>query len=263
VPASATEHGRFLPLSLFGLGLVEAIPDEDIDAAADPDDRDGDGISGRAARGADGRVTRFGRKADVATIEEFTRSALRLEMGLTNRAGDRDLVNGAAPPAGTDPVAEPEIDDRVVALLTDFARLLAPPAPAPPHSRRHADTLAAGRRLFEKVGCTRCHTPAMRTGRSSVPALHRKTVQLYSDLLLHDLGPGLANVCAADAAPQELRTSMLMGLQHRRFYLHDGRARDLREAILAHGGEAHRVRDAFARLPWLQQEYVILFLRSL
>jgi CxxC motif-containing protein (DUF1111 family) len=263
VPASATEHARFLPPILFGLGLVEAIPEETIEAGADPDDRDGDGISGRAARGVDGHLTRFGRKADHATIEEFTRSALRLEMGLTNRAGDRDLVNGAAPPPGTDPATEPEVDDGTVELLADFVRLLAPPAPAPPLSPAQADTLAAGRRLFDRVGCARCHTPVMRTGPSSVAAASRKTVQLYSDLLVHDLGPDLANVCAHDAAPQELRTSMLMGLQHRRFYLHDGRARDLREAILAHGGEAQRVRDAFARLPWLQQQYVILFLQSL
>jgi CxxC motif-containing protein (DUF1111 family) len=262
-PASATEHGRFLPPFLFGLGLVEAIPDDVITAAADPDDADGDGISGRAARGPDGRLTRFGRKADVATIEDFTRSALLLEMGLTSRASDRDLVSGAAPPPGTDPVAEPEVDDRTVELLADFARFLVPPAAAPPRSREQADTLAAGQRLFEKLGCTGCHTPALRTGASDVAALSHKTVQLYSDLLLHDMGAGLANVCAHDAAPRELRTSMLMGLQHREFYLHDGRALDLREAILAHGGEAKPVRDAFARLPWLMQEYMIIFLRSL
>jgi CxxC motif-containing protein (DUF1111 family) len=262
-PHSATEHGRFLPPMLFGLGLVEAIPDRVIEAGADPDDRNGDGISGRAAHGPDGRLTRFGRKADFATIEEFTRSALLLEMGLTSRASDHDRVNGAAPPPGTDPVAEPEVDDRTVALLAEFTRLLTPPSPAPPRSRAQADTLTDGRRLFEQVGCARCHTRTMRTGASEVPALHHRTVQLYSDLLLHDLGPGLANVCAYDAAPQELRTSMLMGLQHRDFYLHDGRAQDLREAILAHGGEAARVRDAFARLPWLAQERVISFLRSL
>ncbi|HEX6133967.1 MAG TPA: di-heme oxidoredictase family protein [Longimicrobiales bacterium] len=262
-PASASEHGRFLPTFLFGLGLVEAIPEDVITARADPDDRDGDGISGRAALGPDGRLARFGRKADVATLEDFTRSALRLEMGLTTRADERDLVNGAPAPSGTDPAPEPEVDSAVVTLLTDFVRFLAPTAPAAPRSPAQTDSVARGRRLFENVGCTQCHTPTMQTGSHAVPALSRRTVQLYSDLLLHDLGPGLANVCAFDADPTELRTAMLMGLQHRSFYLHDGRAIDLRDAILAHGGEARAIRDRFARLPWLQQEYVLIFLRSL
>lgn len=263
IPSSATDTGRFLPPFLFGLGLIESIPEDAITERADPDDRDGDGISGRAARGPDGRLTRFGRKADVATIEEFTRSALRLEMGLTTRSNERDLVNGAAVPPGVDPAAEPEVDAATVDLLADFVRFLAPPAAAPPRSAAHADTLARGRRLFDQLGCARCHTPAMRTGSHDKPALSRKTVNLYSDLLLHDMGPSLANVCAHDAAPRELRTTALMGLGHRQFYLHDGRAMDLREAILAHGGEAQAARDAFARLGWLRQEYLVIFLRPL
>lgn len=261
-PPGATETGRFLPTFLFGLGLIEAIPEATIAAAADPDDRNGDGISGRAPKTADGWLARFGRKGDVTTIEEFTRSALRMEMGLTSDH-EPDLVNGSVPPPGTDPVAEPEVDDETVALLTDFSRFLAPLAHAPPRSPDHADTLAAGRQLFENVGCTGCHTPSMRTGRHEVEALSRRTVQLYSDLLLHDMGPELANVCAHDAAPAELRTAILTGLQHRRFFLHDGRAFDLREAIAAHGGEGAASRDAFERLPWLLQEYIIMFLQSL
>ena len=263
IPRGATDTGRFLPPFLFGLGLVESIPDETIVERADPDDRDGDGISGRAARGPTGQVTRFGRKADFATIEEFTRGALKLEMGLTNRAGDVDLVNGRPAPVGTDPTADPEVDSATVALLTDFVRFLAPSAPAPPRSAAQADTLRRGRRLFEQAGCTGCHTPAMRTGTHPVAGLSRKTVSLYSDLLLHGMGPRLANVCARDAAPQELRTTPLMGLGHRRFFLHDGRAIDLREAILEHGGEAQAARDTFARLPYLMQEFVVIFLRSL
>lgn len=263
IPSSATDTGLFLPPFLYGLGLVESIPDDDISDGADADDRDGDGISGRAARGTDGRLTRFGRKSDIATIEEFTRSALRHEMGLTSRRDDRDLVNGAAVPADVDPRPEPEVDSATVALLADFVRFLAPPAPAAPRSAAHADTLARGRRLFDQLGCTRCHTRAMRTGTAEIDALSHKTVNLYSDLLLHDMGPGLANVCAHDAAPAELRTTPLIGLRHRQFYMHDGRAMDLREAILAHGGEAQAARDAFARLTWLLQEYMVIFLKSL
>jgi CxxC motif-containing protein (DUF1111 family) len=263
VPPSATETGRFLPPFLFGLGLVEAIPENAIADAADPEDRDGDGISGRVARGPDGRLTRFGRKADFATIEEFTRAALRLEMGLTSRSNDRDLVNGATPPPGTDPTPEPEVDAKTVELLVDFVRFLAPPVAAAPRSAAHADTIAQGRRLFDQVGCTSCHTPVMRTRWHDVAALRRKRVTLYSDLLLHDMGSGLTNVCALDASPRELRTTPLMGLQHRRFYLHDGRAMDLRKAILAHDGEAQAARDGFARLGWLRQEYIVMFLKSL
>jgi CxxC motif-containing protein (DUF1111 family) len=103
----------------------------------------------------------------------------------------------------------------------------------------------------------------MRTGPSDVGALSNKTVQLYSDLLLHDMGPKLSNACGYDASPEELRTTLLMGLQYRSFFLHDGRAFDLREAILEHAGEAQAARDAFERLPWIQQEYVVIFLRSL
>jgi CxxC motif-containing protein (DUF1111 family) len=263
IPAAATEVGHFLAPALFGLGLIEAIPEEEIVARADPDDRDGDGISGRAARTRDGRLGRFGRKAEFATIREFVESALRLEMGLTTRAEDVETFNGQPVPKGADPTAEPEVDSTAVDLLAAFVRFLAPAAPLTPRSGPQRDTLEAGRRLFESIGCASCHVPAMRTGPNPIRALDRKKVALYSDLLLHDLGPGLANVCALDASPTELRTAILAGLSSRDFYLHDGRAIDLRDAILAHGGEAQRARDAFARLPWLRQEYLIRFLKSL
>lgn len=263
VPEGATETARFLPPFLFGLGLVEAVPEAAILEREDPDDADGDGISGRAARGPDGRVMRFGWKADVTTLDAFTRSALHLEMGLTTSAEEADLVSGGAPPEGTDLAAEPEVDARTIELLTAFTRYLAPPARIAPRSREHADTLAAGARVFDEIGCTGCHTPTMRTGPNEVEALANKTVYLYSDLLLHDMGPELATTCSVDASPVEIRTAPLMGLQHRGSFLHDGRTYDLREAILAHGGEAAAARNRFAALPYLVQEYLILFLRSL
>jgi CxxC motif-containing protein (DUF1111 family) len=263
IPERATEVGHFLAPALFGLGLVETIPEEEIMARADPEDRDGDGISGRAARTREGRLGRFGRKAEFASLREFIETALRLEMGLTTRGGDVETFNGKPVPEGADPTREPEVDSVTVDLLTAFVRFLAPPAPLLARSGPRRDTLEAGRRLFESIGCAACHVPTMRTGPSPIPALDRKTVALYSDFLLHDMGPGLANVCAHDASPTELRTAILAGLSSRSFYLHDGRAIDLRDAILAHGGEAQRSRDAFARLPWLRQEYLIRFLQSL
>ncbi len=263
VPGAATEVGHFLAPPLFGLGLLEAIPEEEIAERADPDDRDRDAISGRAALTRDGRLGRLGRKAEFATLREFIETALRLEMGLTTRAEDRETFNGRPVPQEADPTPEPEVDSATVDLLTAFVRFLAPPAPLPPRSGPQRDTLEAGRRLFEGLDCTSCHVPTMRTGPSPIPALDRKTVALYSDLLLHDMGSELANVCAFDASPRELRTAILAGLSSRSFYLHDGRAIDLRDAILAHGGEAQGSRDAFARLSWLRQEYVIRFLQSL
>jgi CxxC motif-containing protein (DUF1111 family) len=264
VPSSATEEGRFSTPFLFGLGLVEAIPDETILSREDPDDRDGDGISGRAGRTPDGRLGRFGRKAEQASIMEFIDTALRFEMGLTTPLkSEEETINGRPIPPETDPAPDPEIDQRRMELLTTFVRYLAPVAPTAMRSAAYRDTVMAGKRLFGELGCPACHTPSMRTGRSDIDALDRKTVQLYSDLLLHDMGPKLTDVCGYTATPSELRTEMLMGLRHRPNLLHDGRASDVREAILAHGGEAQRARDAFARLNWLWQEYLVRFLRSL
>ncbi len=263
IPSRATEVGRFTPPFLFGLGLVEAIPDARILAAEDPDDRNEDGISGRAGRTPDGRVARFGRKAEFATVREFVESALRLEMGLTTPGDTMDAVNGKAVPPAVDPVPDPEANPTSVALLTAFVRLLAVPAPLPPVTTAQRDTVAEGRRIFTALGCAGCHTPVLRTGTASdVPALNGRAVPLYSDLLLHDMGPALADVCGYTATPAELRTEPLMGVGRRDRLLHDGRTDDLREAILAHGGEAQRSRDEFARLPWLRQEYLVIFLRS-
>lgn len=264
IPPSATEVGRFLPPFLFGLGLVEAIPDETILSREDPDDLDRDGISGRAGRTPDGRLARFGRKAEFATVTEFIDGALRFEMGLTTpRNPEEETINGVPVPPGTDPAPDPEVGQGTLDLLTAFVRFLVPPGRATPRSTAHRDTLAAGERLFHAMGCAQCHTPSLRTGPSDVPALHRKTVNLYSDLLLHDMGPALTDVCGVAASPAEVRTEMLMGLRHRDIYLHDGRTGDLAEAVLAHGGEAQDARDAFAGLTWLRQQYVLIFLRSL
>jgi CxxC motif-containing protein (DUF1111 family) len=264
IPPGATAVGRFMPSFLFGLGLVEAVLGDAIAAREDPDDTDGDGISGRVGRTPDGRLARFGRKAEFATIQEFIETALLLEMGLTTpRRSEETSLNGRPLPPGSDPAPDPEVDRATVELLTAFVRFLAAPAPATPASRAHADTLEMGRGLFTNLGCAACHTPSLAPGADSLPALHRKTVSLYSDLLLHDMGAALADVCGHTATPSELRTELLMGVRYRDRFLHDGRTADLREAILAHGGEGQGARDAFAKLPWVQQQYVVVFLQSL
>lgn len=262
-PASATERGRFTVPFLFGLGLVEAIPEGDILSRVDPDDEDGDGISGRAGRTPDGGIGRFGRKAEAATLRDFIDTALRFEMGLTTpEHPDEGTMGGQPYPPGTDPTPDPEVDDAFIERLEDFVRYLAPP-PRRPVEGEDARNVASGEDLFHRAGCSACHTPSMRTGPSDSPALDRKRVFLYSDLLLHDMGPGLADVCGAGASPAEIRTELLMGVGRRRVFLHHGRTIDLMQAILQHGGEATAARERFRALDRVSQEYILQFLRTL
>jgi CxxC motif-containing protein (DUF1111 family) len=263
-PIGATERDRTNVPFLFGLGLVEALPEATLLERADPDDRDGDGISGRPGRDAQGQFARFGRKAEHATIQNFVEGALLLEMGVTSPARPAEsLLNGQPFAAGIDPAPDPELDSLSVNLLTEFVRYLAPlPRRIPPDPSERT-LINRGEQLFRSIGCAACHVPEMTTGRHQTAALSRKPVRMYSDFLLHDMGAERAGACGIGAAPSEYRTEPLAGLGTRRVYLHDGRTRDLFAAIRAHGGEAVASRDAFARLDRLTQEAVIRFLRSL
>lgn len=264
VPPSADSRVDVPGPALFGLGLVELIPDEEILSREDPDDADGDGISGRAGRTADGRVGRFSRKLEIATLFDFIETALRFELGLTTPMNPvEETVNGVPIPADADPMPDPEIDERGMNLLTDFVRFLAPSVRGNMASAAVRDTVERGERLFEEIGCTSCHVPSMRAGPSDVAALDRKTVGLYSDMLLHDLGPVLGDVCGLNASPSEYRTALLLGLRFRTDYMHDNRSPSLRRAVLLHEGEATRTRDAFERLTVEEQEFVLRFLSSL
>lgn len=264
IPRRATATTRATGPSLYGLGLVEAIPDDAILKREDPDDADHDGISGRAPRTPDGRIARFGRKGEAATVLDFVDTALRFELGLTTPLHPaEETVNGTAVPPATDPKPEPEIDARGMNLLADFVRFLAPPARALPASRAARDSVAQGEGLFGSTGCASCHVPVLHTGRSAIAALDRRPVPLYSDLLLHDMGPGLADVCGSSASPSEYRTARLWGLRYRELLLHHGGARSAREAIAFHGGEAAAARTAFERLAPAQQATLLRFLASL
>ena len=265
VPAEASHQARFTTPFVFGLGLVEAIPQATLDAMADPEDRDGDGISGRTGTDAQGRPARFGRKADVATLADFVESAFRLEMGVTTPHHPGEGSAGALPaiPDGSDPAADPEIDLGTLEGATDFVRFLAPPTPRAPRDEEDRNTIEAGKALFESLGCASCHVPTLRTGEAEVAALSRQVVALYSDLLLHDMGPGLEGTCGPGAATTEGRTEPLLGLRHRRLFLHDGRVGRVMDAILAHGGEAQAARDRFAALDRLTQETLLRFLDTL
>ncbi len=264
IPATATATALVTAPPLFGLGLLEAVPDQGLLEWADPADGDGDGISGRLPRLADGRTARFGRKGDASTVRDFVDAALRFELGFTtpDHLGE-EAVNGVPVPPAADPMADPEIDVPTLAQLTDYVRFLAPPAPEPGRSAAARDSIAQGAALFRQIGCTACHREELRTGPADTPALADRTIRPYSDLLVHDLGQALASVCGPDASPAELRTAPLWGLRHRDRLLHDGRAADVPSAVSAHGGEAAAARDAFLALPPDAQRRVVRFLLSL
>ena len=258
VPPEAAKATRTTP-DLFGFGLLDAVSDSTILSYADPDDRNHDGISGRPNRFTDGRLGRFGRKALVPTLLEFTEGAFSAEQGITSPAVPAEGTVGGNPlPPGVDPVPEPEIDQATVDAADAFVRFLAPPAPAALGREGKR-----GRALFSRIGCTACHVPVLTTGKNPVKALSRKRVAAYSDLLLHDMGPDLADICLGLATPSEFRTEPLMGLHLSHRFLHDGRADTLDKAILLHGGEATGARDKFQALDDARKKALLKFLQSL
>ncbi|MGH7544881.1 MAG: di-heme oxidoredictase family protein, partial [Gemmatimonadota bacterium] len=259
IPPEAARARRTTP-DVFGFGFLDAVPDSTILALADPDDADGDGISGRVNRFFDGRVGRFGRKALVPTLAEFNEGAFQIEQGVTTpNVLDEGTIGGQPIPEGVDPVPEPEIDAESVGLADAFVRFLAPPAPL-----RLKRAARRGRGFFSEIGCTGCHVPKLRTGDHPVKALANREIAAYTDLLLHDMGPQLADVCLGLVArPEEFRTEPLMGLRLAKRFLHDGRATTIEEAVRLHGGEAAKSRDAFAALSEKDRAAVLAFLGSL
>ncbi len=269
IPVEANVIIRRVPVPLFGAGLIEAIDDDTLLALADAQARGRD-VSGRAAlvvdRGTgDRRVGRFGWKAQHATLLAFGADAYRNEMGITNDLFPTELAMGvdAAHMRHCDPIPEPEdIRDPVtrrrgIDNFASFMRLL-----APIERGVEDDVVRAGQRVFGSLGCAACHVPALETGPSANPLFHRRSVPLFSDLLLHDVGTG-DGIAQASAAPEELRTPPLWGLRFRRPLLHDGSAATIEEAILRHHGEAEVSRQGFAALSAADAEALRRFLRSL
>lgn len=264
--------GPRLAPQMIGMGLLEAVPDEVLLDAADPDDADGDGISGRPnvvwdLRAQDTALGRFGWKANVATVEQQTAGAFHGDIGITTDLHpEQPCEEGQAacleaPEGGT-----PEADTSVLGSVTFYSRTLAVPA------AREVDDpeVREGAGTFEEIGCASCHTPTLETGESDVAALSNQTIHPYTDLLLHDMGEGLADGRPDfDATGSEWRTPPLWGIglieavNGERFLLHDGRARTLEEAILWHGGEAEGVREAFRSLPADERAALVRFLDAL
>jgi CxxC motif-containing protein (DUF1111 family) len=270
-----------LPPPVFGVGLIEAIPEATIVAAADPDDRNRDGISGRPnwvragefvpdrePGGGEGlKLGRFGRKAQNSNLLQQVAEAYLQDMGITSEFLPFENRNprSTVPVEALDRVVDPEIPAATVLAVTHYIRALAPPAPGP-----ETALTKEGEALFTTVKCSSCHTPSLRTGTSVIPALSNQTVQLYSDMLLHDMGDALADGRPDGVATgREWRTTPLWGLRLMRRFLdgrallmHDGRAKTIEEAILLHGGEAQAARDAFARLTDAQRRALLAFVES-
>lgn len=253
---------------LIGSGLLEAVDDATIVSREDPDDRDRDGISGRAHR-VGSRVGRFGWKASQATLEDQVQAAFHEDMGITSPRFPEEALTARQAESIREPSGgSPEIDGAKVARVAHYCRTLAVPAQ---RGDVAGSQIELGRDVFARVGCTSCHVPELRTGDGSpVASLRGVTFRPFTDLLLHDMGEGLADGRRdGDATGREWRTPPLWGIGlvptvngHSR-YLHDGRARSLEEAVLWHGGEAQRSRDAFTALDEAQRRALIAFLASL
>ena len=267
VPPEADHIVRRVPLPLFGAGLVEAIDDDTLLALQDPDDRNGDGVSGRAAivtdRGTGARrVGRFGWKAQHATLLAFAADAYRNEMGITNDLFPAELALGVTADRMRvcDPIPDPEdIRDprtrrRGIDNFESFMRFLAPLSPAAADGN--------GQRVFAAIGCAACHVPALMTGAHATAQLHRQPVPLYSDLLLHDVGTE-DGIRQGAADPDEIRTPALWGLRFRRPLLHDGSASTITDAILRHAHEAELARLGFEQLRDEDRAALLRFLSSL
>ena len=225
---------RQVPL-LAGLAVLDRVDVTVLQALADPADHNGDGISGRVAWLADGQAGRFGWQAGIASLRAQVERALSLDLGLSTAAlpaaaGDCSASQQACQRAAAPQQNVPEVSEQMLDLLLAWLRSL-PPPPGP------SPLEAPGGQVFEALGCSGCHVPTLPVGQQL--AGQQKKVAAYTDLLLHDLGPGLAaQVDIGVARPGEWRTAPLWGLAQRQRYLHDGRAANLDEAIFWHDGEA-------------------------
>lgn len=273
VPAG-TGASRFTPPANTGLGYLDAVPDEDIIARADPGDRDGDGISGvpnwigikdysrprpnsisRAGR----YIGRFGKKAGAYDLLHQTAAAYNQDMGITSFYEPYDTYSGEE--------SDPEVSNQTVQDVVFYLKALKAPVP---RNQQSADVLA-GKALFTATGCQKCHTEEMKTGPSALNGLANKTFYPYTDLLMHDMGQDLDDgYTEGTAKTAEWRTPPLWGLglskisQGGQYYLmHDGRAHSIEAAIQLHGGEAAAIRDRYRSLSATEKANLIKFLENL
>jgi CxxC motif-containing protein (DUF1111 family) len=245
---------------LFGLGLIEAIPDNDLHqlAAKQPH-----AIKGKVHQvkdmGQPTRPGRFGHKAQVATLLQFSGDAYLNEMGITSpHFRTENCPNGDCGLLRCDPVPDPEDDGSGVHAFAEFMRLLAPPP-------RGAITpeVQAGEQVFARIGCAGCHVPTLMTGGSPIAVLNRVTFHPYSDFLLHGMGALGNGIEQGQAGGTEMRTMPLWGLRMRQTFLHDGRTRSLADAIGAHAGQGQAAAEQFHQLRGPEMQQLLEFLQSL
>lgn len=265
---------KLLPPANTGLGLLEFVPDSEIMAMSDPEDTDGDGISGRPnwitlpgyvipkanAITENGQyIGRFGKKAAVYDLLQQTARAYNQDMGINSTFEPIDTYSGS--------ISDPEISNLSIHNVVFYLRALKAPI------QRDADAPAvmAGKTIFEQIGCQKCHSPKLHTGSSSIVPLNDRDFYPYTDMLLHDMGAQLDDGYTEGGAQTfEWRTPPLWGLglsknsQGGQYYLlHDGRAQSIEDAILLHGGEGNQSREAYKGLNEVQKAQLINFLESL
>lgn len=273
IPAGAT-FSNFMPPANTGLGFLDAVPDATIIAMADPNDADGDGISGRPnwihmpsycvprlnTIERNGKyIGRFGKKAATYDLLQQTATAYNQDIGITSIYEFNDTYSGHT--------IDPEISTRTILDVVFYLQTLKAPI------QRNKDNAAikAGKQLFTSISCAKCHTPELTTGFSTIAPLSNKTFFPYTDLLLHDMGSELNDgYTEGTALPQEWKTPPLWGLGLSKnsqggsyFLLHDGRAKSIEAAILFHSGEAQKSRQQYQQLSPKEKQQLIQFLESL
>ena len=271
----AVFSNRLAP-AVHGMGLINELSDETLLSFADPEDRDGDGISGRPNRVWDRelkkkRLGRFGWKASQPTLKQQIADAFVNDIGITSTLFPSEALGShQAQHLGTESMTNggsPEVSDQILDRVTTYLATIAPPA------RRDVaePSVIAGRKIFHRIQCAACHIPEMKTREdASLPELAGQTIRPFSDFLLHDMGPGLADGRRDfEASGREWRTPPLWGIglqdvvSRHSFFLHDGRARNVIEAILWHGGEGEKSRDLFVELSQKEKIEIFEFLNSL
>lgn len=272
IPLNAT-FSRFTPPANTGLGFIDAVSDTEILTWADPDDIDGDGISGvpnwislkEYVKERPNSVTqsgrymgRFGKKAATYDLLQQTATAYNQDIGITSSFEPVDTHSGL--------VFDPEVSNQTINDVVFYLKTLKAPEPRP-----ESNSILEGKQLFTTIGCSKCHRPEMKTGNSSIAAIANKVFYPYSDFLLHDMGSSLNDgYTEGSAKTYEWRTPPLWGVGLSKnsqggqyFLLHDGRARSIEEAILLHGGEGIQSRSNYEALTDEEKTKLIRFLESL
>ncbi|MGB8190532.1 MAG: di-heme oxidoredictase family protein [Chitinophagaceae bacterium] len=273
IPAGAT-FSNFTPPANTGLGFLDAVPDATLLSLADPNDADGDGISGRPnwitmpayleqrpntiSQGGK-YIGRFGKKAAAYSLFHQTVNAYNQDMGIVSSYEPYDTYTGNE--------LDPEVSNQTVVDVVAYLKMLK----APIQRNTNDAAVAEGKNIFNQISCGKCHMPEMRSGSSNIAALSNKTFFPYSDFLLHDMGAALNDgYTEGTAATAEWRTPPLWGLGLSKnsqggkyFLLHDGRAKSIEEAIILHGGEAQQSKNAFQQLTPADKAKLIKFLESL